>query len=263
VKSGNRSLLTVTLSLIVGLVLWTAAAASPTFPILTGRVVDDANILSAQEKEALTGKLEALEQKTSRQLVIVTVPSLQGLEIEDYGYQLGRAWGIGEKSRNTGVLLIVAPKERRVRIEVGYGLEGVLTDALSNVILQQQVLPKFRGGDPAGGVVAGADALIGQLSLPDDQAKARVTASTQAQNVPSGSFPFVLLGLVGFWLVFGVVGMFRGGSGHRMDFWFLPLLLLMGGFGGGGRGMGGRGMGGGGFGGGGGSFGGGGASGGW
>jgi uncharacterized protein len=263
VKSGNRSLLTVTLSLIVGLVLWTAAAASPTFPILTGRVVDDANILSAQEKEALTGKLEALEQKTSRQLVIVTVPSLQGLEIEDYGYQLGRAWGIGEKSRNTGVLLIVAPKERRVRIEVGYGLEGVLTDALSNVILQQQVLPKFRGGDPAGGVVAGADALIGQLSLPDDQAKARVTASTQAQNVPSGSFPFVLLGLVGFWLVFGIVGMFRGGSGHRMDFWFLPLLLLMGGFGGGGRGMGGRGMGGGGFGGGGGSFGGGGASGGW
>jgi uncharacterized protein len=263
VKSGNRSLLTVTLSLIVGLVLWTAAAASPTFPILTGRVVDDANILSAQAKEALTGKLEALEQKTSRQLVIVTVPSLQGLEIEDYGYQLGRAWGIGEKSRNTGVLLIVAPKERRVRIEVGYGLEGVLTDALSNVILQQQVLPKFRGGDPAGGVVAGADALIGQLSLPDDQAKARVTASTQAQNVPSGSFPFVLLGLVGFWLVFGVVGMFRGGSGHRMDFWFLPLLLLMGGFGGGGRGMGGRGMGGGGFGGGGGSFGGGGASGGW
>jgi uncharacterized protein len=262
-KTRNRSLLTVTLSLIAVLVLWTAAGAAPTFPILTGRVVDDANILSPQAKETLTGKLETLEQKTSRQLVIVTVPSLQGLEIEDYGYQLGRTWGIGEKGRNTGVLFIVAPKERRVRIEVGYGLEGVLTDALSNVILQQQVLPKFRAGDPAGGVVAGADALIGQLSLPDDQAKARVAANMQAHNIPSGTFPFALLGLVGLWLVFGVVGMFRGGKGHRTDFWFLPLLLLMGGFGGGGRGMGGGGIGGGGFGGGGGSFGGGGASGGW
>jgi uncharacterized protein len=249
------------LSLFAVLCLWTGSAAAVTFPTLTGRVVDDAKILSPQVNEALSGKLETLEKKTSRQLVIVTLPSLQGLEIEDYGYQLGRAWGIGEKSRNDGVLLIVAPKERRVRIEVGYGLEGVLTDALSTVILQERVLPRFRAGDASGGVTAGADALIEQLSLPDEQAKSRVAASTQAKEVPTGSFPFGLLWLLGLWVVFGVFGMFRGGPGHRMDFWFLPFLLLMGGSGMGGSRMGGRG--GGGFGGGGGSFGGGGASGGW
>jgi uncharacterized protein len=259
-KRQARSFVAGALALIAGLMLWTAVIAAPVFPSLTGRVVDNANILSTQTKAALAAKLEALETKTSRQLVVVTVPSLQGLEIEDYGYQLGRSWGIGEKGRDNGVLLIVAPNERRVRIEVGYGLEGVLTDALSNVILQAQVLPRFRTGDFEGGVVAGSDALIEQLSLPDDQAKGRVAASTQVQ-APNGTFPYILFGLLGLWVVFGIVGMFRGKSGHRMDFWFLPLLLLMSGSRMGGSGMGGRG--GGGFSGGGGSFGGGGASGGW
>jgi uncharacterized protein len=261
-KPRGRALLAGILSLIAGVVLWTAVVAAPTFPPLTGRVVDQAGILSPPVKAALTAKLERLEEQTSRQLVVVTVSSLQGLEIEEYGYQLGRAWGIGEKGRNTGVLLIVAPNERRVRIEVGYGLEGVLTDALSTVILQESVLPKFRAGDAAGGVVGGADALVEQLSLPDDQAKARVAASTQTKKAPKGSLPVIPLVFLGFWVVFGIVGMFRGGRGHRMDFWFLPFLLLMGG-GGMGRGMGGGGMGGGGFSGGGGSFGGGGASGRW
>jgi uncharacterized protein len=252
------------LALFAGFLLCSAAVAAPTFPKLTGRVIDGASILTPQVRESLTTKLAALEKLTSRQLVVVTVPSLAGLPIEEYGYLLGRAWGIGEKGRNNGVLLIVAPNERRVRVEVGYGLEGVLTDALSTVILQDQVLPKFRAGDFSGGAVAGADALIGQLSLPDDQARARVEASTQRAAAPNGTFPFVLLGLIGLWVVFGVVGMFRGKSGHRMDFWFLPFLLLMGGGRMGGGGMGGRGMGGGGgFSGGGGSFGGGGASGGW
>src|ERR1700744_2367745 len=112
-----------------------AALAAPTFPPLTGRVVDDAHVLSPEVQAQLTQKLTDLEQRTSRQLVVVTLPSLQGYEIEDYGYQLGRAWGIGQKKLNNGALFIIAPKEHRVRIEVGYGLEGVLTDALSSVIL--------------------------------------------------------------------------------------------------------------------------------
>jgi uncharacterized protein len=254
----GRPFLAAVLALIAGLVFWTAAAAAPTFPALTGRVVDGANILSSQTRASLDTKLEALESKTSRQLVVVTVPSLQGYEIEDYGYQLGRVWGIGEKGRDNGVLLIVAPNERRVRIEVGYGLEGVLTDALSNVILQTQVLPKFRTGDFEGGVVAGADALIEQLSLPDDQAKARVTASAQPQAAPDGSVPVVVLVLLGLWVVLGLFGTITGGPGHRMDLWMLPLLLLMSASS---HGRGGRR--GGGFSGGGGSFGGGGSSGGW
>ena len=254
----GRPFLAAVLALIAGLVFWTAAAAAPTFPALTGRVVDGANILSSQTKASLDAKLEALEAKTSRQLVVVTVPSLQGYEIEDYGYQLGRVWGIGEKGRDNGVLLIVAPNERRVRIEVGYGLEGVLTDALSNVILQTQVLPKFRTGNFEGGVVGGADALIEQLSLPDDQAKARVTASAQPQATPDGSVPVVVLVLLGLWVVLGLFGTITGGPGHRMDLWMLPLLLLMSASS---HGRGGRR--GGGFSGGGGSFGGGGSSGGW
>src|SRR6201996_2031812 len=112
------------------------ARADPTFPPLSGRVVDDAHVLSSQTQADLTAKLAALEQKTGDQVVVVTLPSLQGYEIEDYGYQLGRAWGIGAKGKNNGALFIVAPSEHKVRIEVGYGLEPVLTDALTSVILQ-------------------------------------------------------------------------------------------------------------------------------
>src|SRR5690606_9503078 len=107
----------------------------------------------------LTTRLEALERDTTDQLVVVTVPDLQGREIEDYGYQLGRAWGIGQAENDNGVLLIVAPIERKVRIEVGYGLEGVLTDALSALIIQNQILPAFRDGDYALGVAQGVAAI--------------------------------------------------------------------------------------------------------
>jgi hypothetical protein len=102
--------------------LATTAHAAPTFPALTGRVVDDAHVLSAQTVNDLTPKLADLEAKTGRQLVVVTLPSLQGYDIEDYGYQLGRAWGIGQKGQNNGVLFIVVPSEHKTRIEVGYGL---------------------------------------------------------------------------------------------------------------------------------------------
>ena len=238
-----------------------ALSAAPTFPALDGRVVDQANILTPQDRAGLTTKLEALEANTSRQLVVVTVPSLQGLEIEDYGYQLGRAWGIGEKKRDTGVLLLVAPNERRVRIEVGYGLESVLTDALSNAILQARVLPKFRSGDQAGGVLSGADALIEQLSLPDDQARARTATAASPKATSSSPAPLVLVGLLVLWVVFGLIGTIGGRKGHRGDMWLLPLMLLAGGMGRGGMG-GGMGSGGG-FSGGGGAFGGGGASGRW
>ena len=138
-----------------------------------------------------------LEQKTGDQLVVVTLPSLQGYEIEDYGYQLGRAWGIGQKGKNNGVVFIVAPSEHKVRIEVGYGLEPILTDALSSVILQEQVLPKFRAGDFDGGVVAGTDAIIDQLGLDPAQAQANAQAATAQQPVgtrPSIRSPVIIAG---------------------------------------------------------------------
>jgi uncharacterized protein len=259
-KALARRLWAAALALLVGLLLGSVSSAVPlTFPKLTGRVVDDANILTPQSRADLTLKLEGLEARTSRQLVVVTVRSLQGLEIEDFGYQLGRTWGIGQSGRNNGVLLIVAPSERRVRIEVGYGLESVLTDALSNAILQERVLPKFRAGDQAGGVLAGADALIEQLLLPDDQAIARVAAATPSRAASTNPVPLVVVGLLVLWVVFGLIGTIGGGKGHRADMWLLPLMILASA---GRSGMSGR-MGGGGFSGGGGSFGGGGSSGRW
>ncbi|HKY18755.1 MAG TPA: TPM domain-containing protein [Rhizomicrobium sp.] len=237
---------------------WAApnSPARPNFPQLSGRVVDDAHILSPATQADLTQKLEVLEKKTARQLVVVTLSSLQGYEISDYGYQLGRAWGIGQKAMNNGILFIVAPHERRTRIEVGYGLEPIVTDALSSVIIQTQVLPKFRQGDFDGGVRAGAGALIEQLSLDLSEAEKRAAAAQQ-QLQQSGDDHSGGIGLiVALVIIFFILRMF-GGWG------LLPLIFM----GGGGRhrgGFGGSGWsGGGGFGGGGGSFGGGGSSGSW
>jgi uncharacterized protein len=248
----------IALALTVFVLAGAPARAAPTFPPLTGRVVDDAHVLSAQTQADLTAKLAALEQKTGDQLVVATVPSLQGDEIEDYGYQLGRAWGIGEKGKNNGAIFLVAPAEHKVRVEVGYGLEPVLTDALSSVILQEQVLPKFRTGDVQGGVVAGTDAIIAQLDL--DPAQAQATAKAAAQQPVRHPNPIPVILLLVF-IVFALRALFsmrRGGGLGALPFLFMG----GGGFGGGGGGFS-SGGGGGGFSGGGGSFGGGGASGGW
>jgi uncharacterized protein len=245
-----------------------AAHAAPTFPPLTGRVVDDAHVLSPATTADLTNKLAALEAKTGRQVVVVTLPDLQGYDIQDYGYQLGRAWGIGQKGQNNGVLFIVVPSEHKVRIEVGYGLEPVLTDALSSIILQEQVLPKFRTGDVDGGVAAGTNAIITQLSLDQASATANVQHAAQAAR-PHAGIPFgAIFGLIVLFIVFS--SLFRRHMGGGGMGWWLPMMIMSsgsrGGWGGGSFGGGDSGGGfggGGGFSGGGGSFGGGGASGSW
>ena len=253
------------LAVLATLMAASLALAAPKFPPLTGRVVDNAELLSPQAEAELTVKLEALEQQTGRQLVVATIPDLQDVPIEDYGYQLGRTWGIGDKDRDDGVLLLVAPKERDVRIEVGYGLEPVLTDALSSLIIQQRILPAFKQGRMEEGIVAGTEAIVQQLSLPDDEAKAVAAAPAERSSGGSVGIPTIFVILIVFWLVGGVLGAFsrgrrrRGGGGGL--WWILPLLLSNSSRGGGG--WGGRGGGGGGFGGGGGSFGGGGSSGSW
>ena len=254
-----------------------------TFPAFSGLVVDQANILPADRKAALTQKLEAFQQKTHRQLVVATVSSLEGDEVQDYGYQLLRAWGVGLKDANNGTILLIAPNERKVGIETGYGVEGALTDAYSSVIIHSKILPAFKAGDMPGGVEAGADAIIEQLSLPDDQAKAKEDAAVAAwnkQHQSSGGVPVALI----FWLIvigWVVIGGFirsarggrrYGGSNWPIWLWAIDSIIDSRGSGGGsgwssGGGSsdsGGGGWGGGGFtGGGGGSGGGGGASGSW
>ena len=166
---------------------WLAPAhAEPNFPELTGRVVDDADLLSYPEEVAITADLKALEDKSSDQVVVVTLPSLQGYTIEDFGYQLGRHWGIGTEKLDNGVIVIVAPNERKVRIEVGRGLEGVLTDALSKIIIENAILPRFREGNFAGGIKDGVRDVIlvltGDAAEVEQRAKARQDADESMVN---------------------------------------------------------------------------------
>lgn len=262
------------LAAFIAMLFVAAAAQAQTFPKLTGRVVDDAHLLNAQQVAELTQLSEATEQASSRQLVVATIPDLQGTPIEDYGYKLGRAWGIGQKGIDNGIILIVAPNEKKVRIEVGYGLEPIMTDALSSMIIQNDILPRFRDGDMAGGIMAGATAIADQLKAPPDEAeqKAAAAASSQRQQAhdDGGGVPWALI----FWLiVIGFMVMSRvshGRRGRRYRGGAWPIFLWGSGFGsgsswgsGGGSSWGGGGGGFSGFSGGGGSFGGGGASGGW
>src|SRR6202011_427914 len=168
------------------------AAQTLSFPALTGRVVDEAGLLDAAARTALTESLAALEQKTTDQLVVVTLKSLQGTSIEDYGYQLGRRWQIGQKDKNNGVLLIVAPNERKVRIEVGYGLEGTLADAVSRLIIANAIAPRFRENDFAGGITRGVDDIISVLTGDAEEWKARAAQRPDETPAWSSVLTFIL-----------------------------------------------------------------------
>jgi uncharacterized protein len=247
------------LSRIVGVVLIlllalvsTARAAEPSFPALTGRVVDEAGVLSASTKSGLTQMLADFERTSGgTQVVVVTLKSLQGIAIEDFGYQLGRHWGIGQKDKNTGAMLIVAPTERKVRIEVGYGLEGTLTDALSRTIIERDITPAFKRGDLNGGVLAGTSAIIRVLG-----GDAKSVAAPAADSQWRGALPIAPFAINIIFIVFFLMLFLR----HRRGFWGGPYVGGFGGFSSGGFS---GGSSGGGFSGGGGSFGGGGASGSW
>lgn len=248
------------------LAVWQPAFAQE-FPKLTGRVVDNANLLSVAEENQLAAQLQQLEAQSGRQLVVATIADLQGYPIEDYGYQLGRSWGIGAEDKDDGALLIVAPNERKVRIEVGYGLEPVLTDAASHYIIQDEILPRFKDGNMPAGIMAGAGAIAELLSLPPEEARQKLAEYEQAnKGSRGGGIPIFFIIFI---LFFFVIPMFRGTRGGRrygrspVMIWGPPMGGGWGGSSGGSSWGGGGGFGGGGFGGGGGSFGGGGASGGW
>lgn len=266
------ALFIVTLSVFIG-----NPASAQDFPKLTGRVVDQADLLSPEQEASLTAKLAGLETQSNRQLVVATIKDLQGYEISDYGYRLGRTWAIGqdgrgESEKDNGAILIVAPNERKMRIEVGYGLEPVLTDGLSSSIIRNDITPFFKAGDFNGGINAGVDRIVTQLTLPPEEA-AKVAAEAAKQSDGDGADLFLVI----FWLFIFlffilpiIISIARGGKKHRRGrdkHWGGPVIIWGGGgssWGGGSSGgFGGGGFGGGGFSGGGGSFGGGGASGGW
>ena len=265
-----------------------APAVAQTFPKFTGFVVDDANVLPPDVEADLTAKLDALQKETNRQLVVATIADTQGYPLEDYGYRLGRSWEVGLKDVNNGAILFVAPNnpagQRGPRLEVGYGLEPILTDALSSVIINQEMMPRLRAGEVPQAMVAGADAVIAQLRASPDEAKARTDAAVAAFDQSrkakrsGGGFPISLIfwGVIFLFVILPIIGRGRKGRKYRGDGGgALPIILwsianeISRGSGGGGGGWGGGSSGGGGWGGGGfsggggGSFGGGGASGSW
>ena len=254
------------------LFLATTALAQPKFPPLSGRIVDEVGLLSADDKRALEVELKALEEKSTDQLVVYIARSLEGYPIEDFGYRLGRFWQIGQKDKNNGAILIVAPNERKVRIEVGRGLEPQLTDLMSKLIIENAVLPAFRRNDFAGGIKAGVrdirDVLLGDAEAVKQRAR---SGAKRSPTTGSGQISLLILGffiVMAFIMVWAqsrqtasptALARTRRRSGART----VPASAPWWSSGGWGGGSGGWDSGGGGFSGGGGDFGGGGSSGSW
>lgn len=248
-----------------------AHAAYP--PVPSGPVLDQANIIPDAEEAALDSKLRDYNKRTGRALVVATVNSLDGESVEIYAVRLFEAWGIGGAKTDQGLLFLIAPNERKMRFETGYGLHGVFPDVLAGRVIRDTVTPRFKAGDFAGGINAGVDSVITQLDRDpaDAKAVAEAAAAAQAQSGPEGKAG---IGAVIFWifLILFFISMFgrrrRGGRRSGIDpgviLWGISEIAHHASRGGGGGGFGGGDFGGGGFGGfGGGGSGGGGASGSW
>jgi uncharacterized protein len=229
------------LPLLLALLL-AAPAGAQTFPRFTGFVVDEADVLPPEVEVDLTAKLDALQRDTKRQFVVATIADLQGYPLEDYGYRLGRAWGVGLQNADNGAILFIAPNnppgQRGPRLEVGVGLEPILTDAFASVIINREMMPRLKAGDIAGAMTAGADAVIAQLRASPEEAQAEVDAAVAefdrtharaAGDGNGGGFPVSLI----FWLVvffFVILPLLRGGRRGRRyrrggDGGLLPIVL--------------------------------------
>src|ERR1039457_5612871 len=239
---------------LIALMCTIATAFTLTLPALSGRIVDQANIIPPATRSVIEQKLADLEAKSGIQLVVATVASLEGQEIEPYANELFRNWKLGEKTKNNGVLLLVAPKERRVRIEVGYGLEGTLTDALAKVIITNAITPRFKAGDFSGGISRGIDDIITVLTTDASEWQKRPSLRLDNQQTTDPTSWLLIAALIALFTLLIVSPGFR--------FLFLNLVLNILVSSGGSRSGGGYSSGGG-FSGGGGSSGGGGASGSW
>jgi uncharacterized protein len=200
-------------------------------PYLTGRIVDDAEILSEGARKSLDATLKAHEDRTSNQVVVLTVPSLEGESVEQFATRVFETWKLGQKAKDNGVLLVIAAKDRRLRIEVGYGLEGTLTDVDASRIVRNVITPRFKDQDYDGGVTAGVDAIVGKLEGRENPAML-VAASAPAkaasndfldvapmpwvQRILFGAFIFSILG------IFTLAGVFTPGLGWFLYFFLIP-----------------------------------------
>ncbi|MET0205401.1 MAG: YgcG family protein, partial [Casimicrobiaceae bacterium] len=198
------------------LALFTLPARAADVPFLSGRVVDNAEILGPATRAGVTDKLKAHEEKTGNQIAVLTVPTIGSDSIEEYATRVFESWKLGEKDKDNGVLVVVAPKDRKMRIEVGYGLEGTLTDVGASRIIRNVMTPAFKNNDFDKGVSAGVDAIVGQLEGTLDVAKL-ADVSSSSSSTSRNSFPMdfndpslppwpmrILLGC----FIFGIIGLF-------------------------------------------------------
>ncbi|WP_292970702.1 TPM domain-containing protein [Novosphingobium sp.] len=189
-------------------------AQAQSFPELTGPVVDQANVIPDDQEARIAQKLVALKTQSQRQLQVVTVSSLEGYDIADYANRLFRSWQLGDKQRNDGVMLLIAPNDRKLRIEVGYGMEGIVTDGYSFLVINQIILPKFKAGDMPGGIEAGADALVKQMGLSAEEAQ-RVAAQAPVADSKQSDFDPSAIVWLAFFFLFFILPMLRGSAGRR------------------------------------------------
>jgi uncharacterized protein len=221
------------LLLVACLAALTALAAD--VPYLSGRVVDNAEILKAETKRNLTAQLKAHEQETTNQIAVLTVPSLEGESVESYAEQVFNAWKLGQKGKDNGVLVLVAPNERRMRIEVGYGLEGALPDVAASRIIRNVMTPRFKEGNFDAGVAEGVAAVIGQLTgaaeAPADDPRPAVAERKSdkffdgpdlslTERILIGAFIFGIIGL------FTVLGVLTPGMGWFLYFFLIPFWAM-------------------------------------
>lgn len=201
------------------LFLLAASLAALDVPFLSGRVNDLANVIPADARQRIEQKLAGFEQKTGAQVAVLTVPSLEGEAIEDFSLRVVEAWKLGQKGKDNGVLFLIAPQDRRMRIEVGYGLEGDLTDLETNKIMDNVVAPNFRNGDYGGGIERGVDGILAALQGQEVVAP-ETGGGAQEIRSPGGG----LNGLL-FAFVIGVFALMAITTGGIMG-WFLYLIMM-------------------------------------
>ena len=203
-----------------------AFAQQADVPYLTGRVVDNAEILKPDTRKRLTVTLRQHEQKTTNQIAVLTVPTLHGDSVEEYAVRVFEQWKLGKKGQDNGVLVVVAPQDRRMRIEVGYGLEGVLPDAIAARIIRNVITPRFKGGDHDAGIAQGVDALVAHLEGKETPAAEEAQEARQGEFIKAPDMPLeekILFGAFIFGIIglFTVIGIITPGMG-----WFMYLFLI-------------------------------------
>jgi uncharacterized protein len=210
----------------------TVAASTVDVPYLTGRVVDNANVMEALTRGQISERLKAHEQATGNQVVVLTVQTIGDASIEEYAVKVFEAWKLGQKGKDNGVLVVVAPGDHKMRIEVGYGLEGTLTDGTCGQIIRNVMTPRFKANDYNGGIDEGVKAIVGKIEgTAEIPADAPASASSNGLTVEGADMPWTMRLLLGVF-IFGIIGLFTfigvttPGAGWFLYFFLIPFWAM-------------------------------------